>query len=94
MAAIIELDCNPTWMFQIREVAQEHGVTTDDEFSTMLAFYHDLGVIVHFSSGLYAEPSGLGSTVILRPQWLVDMFGRIITAPEHRASQVRENVMW
>ena len=63
---------------QIREVAKEEGIFAKDEFRTMLQFYHDLGVIVYYG-GLGALDNTLRNTVILKPQWLVDMFKRIIT---------------
>ena len=44
----------------------------------MLQFYHDLGVIVYYG-GLGTLDNTLRNTVILKPQWLVDMFKRIIT---------------
>ena len=63
---------------QIREVAKEEGIFAKDEFKTMLQFYHDLGVIVYYG-GLGTLDNTLRNTVILKPQWLVDMFKRIIT---------------
>ena len=38
------------------------------ELSTMLNFYHDLGVIVKH-----------GRTVVLQAQWLIDLFKQLIT---------------
>lgn len=40
----------------------------EDELSTMLNFYHDLGVIVKH-----------GRTVVLQTQWLIDLFKQLIT---------------
>ena len=65
-------------ILQIREVAKEEGIFAKDEFRTMLQFYHDLGVIVYYG-GLGTLDNTLRNTVILKPQWLVDMFKRIIT---------------
>ena len=39
-----------------------------DEFTAMLNFYHDLGVIVKH-----------GQTVVLQAQWLIDLFKQLIT---------------
>lgn len=63
---------------QIREVASEASVTTDSELKTMLEFYHDLGGIVYYG-GSTALDNTLRNTVILKPQWLIDMFKRVIT---------------
>ena len=64
--------------FQIREVAKEERVILDGELKTMLEFYHDLGVIVHYG-GASTLDTTLQNTVILQPQWLVDMFKQVIT---------------
>ena len=39
-----------------------------DELTSMLNFYHDLGVIVKH-----------GHTVVLQAQWLIDLFKKLIT---------------
>ncbi len=43
-------------------------IDDEEELSTMLNFYHDLGVIVKF-----------GRTVVLEAQWLIDLFKQLIT---------------
>ncbi len=53
-------------------------MVAEDEFKTLLQFYHDLGVIVYYG-GSGALDNTLRNTVILKPQWLVDMFKRVIT---------------
>ena len=42
----------------------------DDEFQTMLNFYHDLGLIIKHRS-----------TVVLETKWLIDLFKELITIP-------------
>ena len=44
------------------------GIDDEEELSTMLNFYHDLGVIVKH-----------GRTVVLDAQWLIDLFKQLIT---------------
>ena len=51
----------------IRQVCQIEG---EEEVTTMLNFYHDLGVIVKH-----------GRTVVLQVQWLIDLFKQLITVP-------------
>ena len=41
-----------------------------NEFDTMLQFYHDLGMIVKHRG-----------TVVLKAQWLIDLFRQLITIP-------------
>ena len=60
------------------EVSKMAGITLESEFKTLLEFYHDLGVIVYYG-GSGTLDTTLRNTVILRPQWLIDMFKRIIT---------------
>ncbi|XP_052096102.1 uncharacterized protein LOC127731168 [Mytilus californianus] len=64
---------------QVMEVANTIGINTKKEFETMLEFYHDLGVILYYG-GSGSLDSLLCNTIILKPQWLVDMFKRIVTA--------------
>ena len=45
-------------------------ISDQQEFTTMLNFYHDLGVIVKH-----------GRTVVLQAQWLIDLFKQLITVP-------------
>ena len=45
-------------------------IEDDGQFHTMLNFYHDLGMIVKHRS-----------TVILKAQWLINLFKKLITIP-------------
>ena len=54
---------------QLHSIIQEVCFIEDeDEVDTLLNFYHDLGVIVRHRN-----------TVILRAQWLIDVFKQLIT---------------
>ncbi|KAK2167674.1 hypothetical protein LSH36_25g02050, partial [Paralvinella palmiformis] len=64
---------------EIHEVAKEAGIVSDCEFETLLGFYHDLGVIIYYGMSGVLDVV-LQNTVILKPQWIIDMFKRIITA--------------
>ena len=46
-------------------------VNDKEEFTTMVNFYHDLGIIIKHRS-----------TVILSAEWLIDLFKQLITIPE------------
>ena len=46
-------------------------IDDDDEFQTMLNFYHDLGLIIKHRS----------TVVVLEAQWLIDLFKKLITVP-------------
>lgn len=45
-------------------------ITNQKDFDAMLDFYDGLGLIVRH-----------GSTVVLRAQWLIDVFKQLITIP-------------
>ena len=45
-------------------------IEDEEEVTTMLNFYHDLGVIVKH-----------GRTVVLQAQWLIDLFKQLLTVP-------------
>ena len=59
-------------------MAKEAGIVSDSEFETLLGFYHDLGMIIYYGMSGVLDVV-LQNTVILKPQWLIDMFKRIIT---------------
>ena len=49
----------------------------DEDLQTMLTFYHDLGRIIYFGS-LSKDKSALNDIVVLDPQWLVEIFKKVI----------------
>ena len=56
---------------QLQTVVKKANIIEGDEhFKTMLNFYHDLGMIVKHRN-----------TVILKAQWLIDLFRKLITIP-------------
>ena len=59
-------------------MTRNYGITTDKELFTMLQFYHDLGTIIYFGGDHNGNPH-LQDMVILDPQWLIDIFKRVIT---------------
>ena len=57
---------------KLRTLAKEKCFIHDKkEFTTMVNFYHDLGIIIKHRS-----------TVILSTQWLINLFGQLITIPD------------
>jgi len=54
---------------QLKAIIQKYCfIDNEDEVTLMLDFYHDLGKIVKH-----------GSTVVLRAEWLIDLFKQLIT---------------
>ena len=53
-------------------------INDEEEFTTMVNFYHDMGIIIQHCS-----------TVILSAKWLIDLFRHLITIP-HFNEMVRK----
>jgi hypothetical protein len=77
---------------QIEEVAKALGLV-DHELKTVLEFYHDLGVIVYFGGAGRFDVT-LGKTIILHPQWFIDMFTRIINAQDGENEVRASCILW
>ena len=73
----------------MRELVGNLGITDTSEITTMLEFYHDLGVIIYYDRGTESVDNLLRNTVILRPQWLIDMFNRVLTKSVQLNDKVR-----
>ncbi|GFN90803.1 protein neuralized, partial [Plakobranchus ocellatus] len=65
---------------QVAELAANHSIIKREEVAALLQFYHDLGLLVHYPGdrGLGSDLT-LSNTVVLNPQWLIDMF-MLVTA--------------
>ena len=56
---------------QLEHYARKECFMEDtDEFDSMISFYHGLGLIIKHRS-----------TVVLKAQWLIDLFKQLITIP-------------
>ncbi|KAJ7347146.1 hypothetical protein OS493_040149, partial [Desmophyllum pertusum] len=56
-------------------------IDDEDEFTTLVNFYHDIGLIIKHCS-----------TVVLKAQWLIDLFKQLITIPPfHKTDPVNSN---
>ncbi|KAK7100922.1 uncharacterized protein [Littorina saxatilis] len=67
---------------QVSEMARNHGVESTEELRTMLTFYHDLGLLIHYGAsadGVATHDAVLGNTVVLSPQWLAHNFRHVVT---------------
>ena len=57
-------------------------INDEEEFTTMVDFYHDLGIIIKHCS-----------TVILSAEWLIDLFKQLIIIPPFDET-VRSEIHW
>ena len=69
------------YFWKATQEGTNHGIADNNEVLTVLRFLHDLGTIIYFGSeeNEQADGESLGSLVILDPQWLIDIFKRVIT---------------
>ena len=69
LAESVDQGIHYTTVEQLQTSAREDClIDDDDEFQTMLNFYHDLGLIIKHRS-----------TVVLEAKWLIDLFKELIT---------------
>ncbi|XP_072027841.1 uncharacterized protein [Amphiura filiformis] len=89
--AVIESCDNTPYMKldETRELAAECDITDESQFTTMLGLYHDLGTIIWFG-----EDKILRNTVILDPQWLIDVFKAVITVLPDEKQDPKFVKMW
>ena len=57
-------------------------IEDDEQYFTMLNFYHDLGMIVKHRS-----------TVILKAQWLISLLKKLITIPAFKKAVGKDNLL-
>lgn len=74
--SLIDLD-------KVIEIGTHLGVT-NEEVAVFLKYYHSLGDLIYF------DEEGLRDTVVLSPQWLVNMF-RLVTSATHVLSKMIES---
>ncbi|KAL5016538.1 hypothetical protein ScPMuIL_006127 [Solemya velum] len=78
LAHLVKDGSNYATFDQIKEISANIGISDDSEVKTMLNFYHDLGILIYYGgSGILDNV--LRNTVILQPQWLIDIFRKVIT---------------
>lgn len=72
-----------------RQIACEVCDIRDDEFATLINFLHDQRILIHF-----CETQALNKIVVLDPQWLVDVFKKIISAKSHIPKGGELEALW
>ncbi|WP_216452597.1 COR domain-containing protein, partial [Arcanobacterium phocae] len=63
---------NHIYLEDFDEICHEHNITEERDIDTLLGYFHDLGIILHF-----AENSLLRERVILKPQWATNAIYRL-----------------
>ena len=69
--------------------SKECIINKDSEILTLLNFLHDLRLLIHFD-----DTSELNDVVVLDPQWLIDVFKRVITVTPYHWKEKQYVDLW
>ena len=73
-----------------KQVASEKcKIVDDEEFLTVLNFLHDQRILIHFD-----DSPQLNKLVILNPQWLIDVFKKVITVKPFDSEEREFRHLW
>ena len=65
------------------------NVVDTEEFKTLLNFLHDKRILIHFD-----DTPELNELVVLDPQWLVDVFKKVITVKPYNRQSKKFTELW
>ncbi|XP_068722471.1 uncharacterized protein [Montipora capricornis] len=85
-------DHGDKWIFldSAKQIASEECNITDQiQFRTLLDFLHDQRILVHFS-----DSPKLDNLVVLDPQWLIDVFKKVITIKPYDRKEKEFQQLW
>ncbi|KAL9975391.1 hypothetical protein ACROYT_G012548 [Oculina patagonica] len=75
---------------QARHIASEVcDINDDNEILTLLNFLHDLRILIHFD-----DTPELNNVVVLDPQWLIDVFKKVITVRPYDSKEKKFLNLW
>ena len=77
---------------EARRIARDEcGINNEQLFKTSLNFLHDLRILIHFD-----DTPKLKDMVILDPQWLIDLFRKVITVKpyERKSDEPQYKELW
>ena len=72
-----------------RIASEECNIVDDRAFRTVLDFLYDKRILIHFS-----DTPELDKLVVLDPQWLVDVFKKVITIPPYDSKEKEFQELW
>jgi len=77
-------------IMEARQIASDEcGILDDKQFQTLLNFLHDQRILIHFN-----ETPELQNVVILDPQWLIDVFKKVITVKRYEHVEEAVVELW
>ena len=65
------------------------NITDDKEFETLMNYLHDLRSLIHFD-----DSAELNKLVVLDPQWLIDVFKKVITVKPYDHGEKKFVNLW
>ena len=69
--------------------SEECNITDEKQFRTLLDFLHDQRILIHFS-----DTPKLDTLVVLDPQWLIDVFKKVITIKPFDRKEKKFEQLW
>ena len=73
-----------------KNIANACGIDEDKEIETMMNYLHDLKSLIHFD-----DTDELNRLVVLDPQWLIDVFKKVITVKPYHSKEKKKFVdLW
>ena len=69
--------------------SKECMINKDSEFFTLLNYLHDLRLLIHFD-----DTPELNDVVVLDPQWLIDVFKKVITVTPYHWKEKQYVDLW
>ena len=74
----------------INDIANVCKINQDKEFKTLMNYLHDLRSLIHFD-----DSYELNKLVVLDPQWLIDVFKKVITVqPAYQCTEKKFVDLW
>ena len=64
-------------------------INSDKEIRTLLNFLHDMRILIHFD-----DTPELNNLVVLDPQWLIDVFKKVITVKPYHSKEKKFEELW
>ena len=90
LQALKENGHNRITLESAKQIASEVcNIIEDDQFQTLLNFLHDQRILIHFD-----DTPELNKLVVLDPQWLVDVFRRVITIKPYDRKEKAFKELW
>ena len=87
---LLEDDCKWISLEKAKTIALEVcGISSETEFLTLLNFLHDQRILIHFD-----DTPELNKMVILDPQWLIDVFKKVITITSSQRRERKFTKLW